>query len=567
MSQHEESDLEAEIPLDSEITEDLRIHLMSIKGANKKLRARVEDLSTDIAGVEDRLNVHLTASDRERDDSLRVVNESLNRLTAVVQRLEARGARRHQSRSASHSQGHSDDDVSELSDAHGGHHCRPQRGLEGRHGAAQRRNHVGEAACDDDGIGRIKITVPEFSGRSDPEKYLEWEMRVNQIFDNHNFSEEKKLRVASSEFTEYALVWWDNLNRNGERPATWVDMKRVMRDKFVPASYTRQLHSKLRRLVQGVKTVDEYYKEMQTLMIRTAVRESAEATMVRLFEGLNEDIRDRVDLMQYNDIHELIHQAERAERWVHEKQTAGSRPTYGSVRRVSSQVDGGLSAKPAASYKSTSVEHSKIAAAPKEVSQAASSASHHSNIICHKCGGRGHIMRECPNQKKILLVDDAYVSESDNEMPPLEDAIAEDGHVVNCWPQLNVPSLMAHKVQRDDKVIIEPGQRRSIFQTACTIKGEVCKLIVDGGSASNMISKDVVESLSLSTWEHPKPYYMRWINGVGKLKVTHRVKVPFTVDGYVDKVECDVLPLHPEMKPTFRTPCGPIMVGKISIKI
>jgi hypothetical protein len=69
-------------------------------------------------------------------------------------------------------------------------------------------------------------------------------------------------------------------------------------------------------------------------------------------------------------------------------------------------------------------------------------------------------------------------------------------------------------------------------------------LIVDGGSASNMISKDVVESLSLSTWEHPKPYYMQWINGVGKLKVTHRVKVLFYVDGYVDKVECDVLPLH-----------------------
>jgi hypothetical protein len=151
----------------------------------------------------------------------------------------------------------------------------------------------------------------------------------------------------------------------------------------------------------------------------------------------------------------------------------------------------------------------------------------------------------CPNKKQILLVDDAYVSESEDEMPELEDDTnKDDDKSIDCWPHLNVASLMAHKVQRDDKVIVEPGQRRSIFQTACIIKGEVCKLIVDGGSASNMISKDVVESLSLPTWEHPKPYYMQWINGVGKLKVTHRVKVPFTVDGYVDKVECDVLPLH-----------------------
>ena len=42
-----------------------------------------------------------------------------------------------------------------------------------------------------------------------------------------------------------------------------------------------------------------------------------------------------------------------------------------------------------------------------------------------------------------------------------------------------------------------------------------------------MIRKDVVESLLLPTWEHPKPYYMKWINDVGKVKVTHRVKVPF----------------------------------------
>ena len=385
MSRHEDSDQEGgEIPLGPEVTEDLRVHLMSIKDANKKLRAKVVDLSTNIAGVEDRLNERLTTSDRQRDDSLRVVNESLNRLTAVVQRLEARDAPRRQSRSPARSQGHSDGDVSDLSDARAGQQPRPRRGLEGRHGAAPRRNPGGEAAREDDGIGRIKITVPEFSGRSDPEKYLEWEMRVNQIFDNHNFSEEKKVRVASSEFTEYALVWWDNLNRNGERAATWVDMKRVMRDIFVPASYTRQLHSKLRRLVQGAKTVDEYYKEMQTLMIRTAVRESAEATMVRLFEGLNEDIRDRVDLMQYNDIHELIHQAERAERWVHEKQAAGSRPTYSSARRGSSHTDGGFSAKPVVSYKPASVEHSKMAAAPKEVSQTASSTSHHSHITTGK---------------------------------------------------------------------------------------------------------------------------------------------------------------------------------------
>ena len=62
--------------------------------------------------------------------------------------------------------------------------------------------------------------------------------------------------------------------------------------------------------------MDEYYQKMQVLMIGTNVHESDDATMTRFFEGLNEDIRDRVDLMQYNDMQELLHQAECAKQWV-----------------------------------------------------------------------------------------------------------------------------------------------------------------------------------------------------------------------------------------------------------
>ena len=85
-SQHDKSDHEDvdELLEGLEISDDLHIHLMAIKGANKKLWTRVEELSANIVGVEDRLNECLTASDRQRIDSLQVVTESLNRLTAAV---------------------------------------------------------------------------------------------------------------------------------------------------------------------------------------------------------------------------------------------------------------------------------------------------------------------------------------------------------------------------------------------------------------------------------------------------------------------------------------------------
>jgi hypothetical protein len=53
-----------------------------------------------------------------------------------------------------------------------------------------------------------------------------------------------------------------------------------------------------------------------------------------------------------------------------------------------------------------------------------------------------------------------------------------------------------------------------------------------------------VASLGLSTWRIPEPKHVEWLNSCGVLKVTHKIRVPFTVGDYIDEVECDVLPLE-----------------------
>ena len=44
-------------------------------------------------------------------------------------------------------------------------------------------------------------------------------------------------------------------------------MKDVMRARFVPTYYNRDLFKKLQLLKQGTKSVEEYYKEMEIAMI------------------------------------------------------------------------------------------------------------------------------------------------------------------------------------------------------------------------------------------------------------------------------------------------------------
>ena len=171
----------------------------------------------------------------------------------------------------------------------------------------------------DSNMNSIKMKIPSFNGKADVEAYLEWERRVEMVFNCQIYSEDKKVKLAALEFSDYALIWWDELvksrRRNGELPiATWEEMKRIMRKKYVPSYYHRDLHHQLQRLIQGSKTVDEYHKEMELLMIKASIVEEEDQTMARFFGGLNKKIADVVDLQPYVDLEDLVNCAIKVER-------------------------------------------------------------------------------------------------------------------------------------------------------------------------------------------------------------------------------------------------------------
>ncbi|KAL1208864.1 hypothetical protein V5N11_010541 [Cardamine amara subsp. amara] len=113
------------------------------------------------------------------------------------------------------------------------------------------------------------------------------------VFDCQYYIEINKFKVAATEFSDYALCWWDQLvtsrRRNQEcLMGSWTEMKTIMRKRFVPSYYYQELHNQLRRLVQGRKTVENYYQELEALMIKADEREDREATMLSFSEDCNE---------------------------------------------------------------------------------------------------------------------------------------------------------------------------------------------------------------------------------------------------------------------------------------
>lgn len=93
------------------------------------------------------------------------------------------------------------------------------------------------------------------------------------VFDCQNNSEEKKVRLAATEFSGYAIHWWDQIvtsrRKTGEpHVASWFELKTNMKKRFVPGHCSREVHQKLRRLTQGSRSVEDYYQEMEILMLK-----------------------------------------------------------------------------------------------------------------------------------------------------------------------------------------------------------------------------------------------------------------------------------------------------------
>ncbi|CAA7021643.1 unnamed protein product [Microthlaspi erraticum] len=167
-------------------------------------------------------------------------------------------------------------------------------------------------------LGGYKMKIPLFHGRSNPDEYMDWEKKCEFNFNLHNIIGANRVKLAVSEFNDYALRWWEQIVLAREiggafEVTTWEEKKRIMRQRFVPGHYQRELHSKLRKLTQGTKTVEEYYQEMEVMLLRANVIEDREATMSRFLGGLNREIQDIVEMQNCVALESMFHKAVLAE--------------------------------------------------------------------------------------------------------------------------------------------------------------------------------------------------------------------------------------------------------------
>jgi hypothetical protein len=318
------------------------------------------------------------------------------------------------------------------------------------------RRGMGGNNGNNDPFSKVKFSLPEFAGNVDPEAYLDWELAVQQKFDSHRVPEEHRVRLATSEFTKFALFWWSDLcnaNNAAAVPQTWNELKHRMKTRFVPPYYQRDLRLKLQTLKQGDRGVEEYYQELLMGLARCDIHEDDADASARFFGGLNAEIQSILDYKTWRNFSALYHLAIKAEREVqcrrHEEQSF--RNSTGRSYQPRSNFEknkASVSTPPPAPPSSTqSSEVSKLSSVQPQPSKKgvvgpthASSSGSTSKIICHRCKGMGHKMVDCPSKRAYIATVDGYESASD-----VEDELVLSANLAADLEEVHIDSLDATK--------------------------------------------------------------------------------------------------------------------------
>ncbi|XP_016755233.1 uncharacterized protein [Gossypium hirsutum] len=277
---------------------------------------------------------------------------------------------------------------------------------------------------------------------------------------------------------------------------------------------------------------------MEVAMIRADIQEDREATMAHFLAGLNREIANVVELQHYIEVVDMVHMAIKVEKQLKRKGTTRAYPNTNPSKWGQSTSKGFPTNR--------TKDSSTISKANKPITESSkgkapeSSTARSRDIKCFKCLGRGHIASQCPNRRTMVIRADGEIETKDEE----ENDPESNSEVEEDLEQPVEGELLVVKRSLSLQSVEDEQQRENIFHSRCQVQGEVCSIIIDGGSCTNVASTLMVEKLGLSTTKHPNPYKLQWLNDGGEHKVTKQVLVSFSIGKYSDEVLCDVVPMH-----------------------
>ena len=261
------------------------------------------------------------------------------------------------------------------------------------------------------------------------------------------------------------------------------------------------------------------------LLNRIDLHDSDRQLVARFIGGLRQQIQHTLNLFNPLTLSEAHQQALTVEA----QNKATSTPWNSTRQQHTSQVT-----TPTATTPAPLVATPSTAIVPVDASRPARTGT----LRFFACGEAGHRQAACPhrNQRGLLLDSSGRDVEIEFNEPIYDEPEELELDTGVC--------LMLRRSCLAPRRSNDFPQRNNLFHSRCTIKGKVCKLIIDSGSSENVIAADAVTKLALKDEQHPAPYKLAWLQQTHDLLVTRRALVTFSIgDTYRDTIYCDIAPM------------------------
>ena len=376
----------------------------------------------------------------------------------------------------------------------------------------------------------INVEAPTFDGRLDPKAFTDWIREMDHFFEWYNLSDDRKVRFAKMKLIGRAKLFWQSTEQRRQPPVTdWVEMKEILKEKYLPQSYQGDMLDKWNNLRQGSKPATEYVAQFEEYLMRCNIREDERMTLSRFRHGLNDDLRKELVLREVGTL-------DQAYTFVQNYEMV-SKPSFG--RRFESR---NTPRPPAILPPSRPIPTTApLLRDGKEKGILTESPGIKSTFQCYKCQGFGHKAANCGN--RTLFVDsqdqnherddiEEQLYEPDLENLPESDEDCEGGDIT-----LGVVRCALAQAKEDND-----WRRNAIFHTYIKCGEKDCKVIIDSGSCINAVSSSTVSRLGLKPVPHPSPYHVSWVD-TSSISIKQRCLVPIQILSYSDKIWCDVVPM------------------------
>ncbi|XP_017644654.1 uncharacterized protein LOC108485351 [Gossypium arboreum] len=158
----------------------------------------------------------------------------------------------------------------------------------------------------------------------DPKRVKFWVENTIRVCDELSCTPEECMKCVVSLLRDLAYLWWNTLvSVVPRKKVTWEIFQEEFRKKYISQRFMDQKRKEFFKLKQGKMTVTEY--ERKSVRLSKYAREcvSNEAIMCKKFEdGLNEDIRLLVSILELKEFVVLFERACKVEELAKEKRKA-----------------------------------------------------------------------------------------------------------------------------------------------------------------------------------------------------------------------------------------------------